>query len=203
MKRIICFGDSNTYGYDPRSFLGGRYPREVRWVDRLGKATGMDFVNLGLNGRCIPGSAGAVRDALGSIGGSLGAGGDDELWIMLGSNDLLMLSQATVEKVAARMGRFVRAVQESDLVRKGSLDIRLIAPPGMVLGEWCPNEATRQASLGLGAAYRNLAQNLDVRFIDLSGEKFPLCADGVHLTEEGHQLMAEKLAAYLREERKE
>ena len=24
---VICFGDSNTYGYDPRSYLGGRYDR--------------------------------------------------------------------------------------------------------------------------------------------------------------------------------
>ena len=26
MKKLILFGDSNTYGYDPRGFLGGRYP---------------------------------------------------------------------------------------------------------------------------------------------------------------------------------
>ena len=33
--RVCCFGDSNTYGYDPRSFLGGRYAAENRWVDIL------------------------------------------------------------------------------------------------------------------------------------------------------------------------
>ena len=26
---VICFGDSNTYGYDPRSYLGGRGDRVV------------------------------------------------------------------------------------------------------------------------------------------------------------------------------
>ncbi len=30
---IICFGDSNTYGYDPRSYLGGRYDADNRWPD--------------------------------------------------------------------------------------------------------------------------------------------------------------------------
>ena len=30
---VICFGDSNTYGYDPRSYLGGRYAADSRWVD--------------------------------------------------------------------------------------------------------------------------------------------------------------------------
>ena len=29
--RLLCFGDSNTYGYDPRSYLGGRYGETVRW----------------------------------------------------------------------------------------------------------------------------------------------------------------------------
>ncbi len=30
---IICFGDSNTYGYDPRGYFGGRYEADNRWVD--------------------------------------------------------------------------------------------------------------------------------------------------------------------------
>lgn len=30
---VICFGDSNTYGYDPRGYFGGRYDAGSRWVD--------------------------------------------------------------------------------------------------------------------------------------------------------------------------
>ncbi|MBO4928139.1 MAG: SGNH/GDSL hydrolase family protein [Clostridiales bacterium] len=33
MKTILCFGDSNTYGYDPKTGL--RYPRNIRWPGRL------------------------------------------------------------------------------------------------------------------------------------------------------------------------
>ena len=33
--RMLCYGDSNTYGYDPRGFFGDRYPAECRWVDIL------------------------------------------------------------------------------------------------------------------------------------------------------------------------
>ena len=25
---LLCYGDSNTYGFDPRSYFGGRYPAE-------------------------------------------------------------------------------------------------------------------------------------------------------------------------------
>ena len=51
--RVLCFGDSNTYGYDPRSCLGGRYPESVRWTGLL-KARGWEIINEGENGRAIP-----------------------------------------------------------------------------------------------------------------------------------------------------
>ena len=48
---VICFGDSNTYGYDPRSYLGGRYDTDSRWVDILAAKTGWTVCNMGENGR--------------------------------------------------------------------------------------------------------------------------------------------------------
>ena len=53
--RVICYGDSNTYGYDPRSYIGGRYPASNPWVDLLAEKTGWEVMNRGLNGREIPG----------------------------------------------------------------------------------------------------------------------------------------------------
>ena len=38
MRRILCFGDSNTYGYDPR---GGRYDENTRWTKRLDALLGL------------------------------------------------------------------------------------------------------------------------------------------------------------------
>lgn len=32
---LICYGDSNTYGYDPHDTNEGRYPKEVRWTGIL------------------------------------------------------------------------------------------------------------------------------------------------------------------------
>ena len=49
--RLLCFGDSNTYGYDPRSYAGDRYPPESRWTDLLAESSGWEVVNMGLNGR--------------------------------------------------------------------------------------------------------------------------------------------------------
>ena len=49
--RILCLGDSNTYGYDPRSFFGDRYGAEDRWVDLLAEQTGHECINAGANPR--------------------------------------------------------------------------------------------------------------------------------------------------------
>ena len=51
---VICFGDSNTYGYDPRTWLGDRYAPDSRWVDLLAAETGWTVYNMGENGRQIP-----------------------------------------------------------------------------------------------------------------------------------------------------
>ena len=74
---IICFGDSNTYGYDPRGYFGGRYDTDCRWVDILAAETGWAVCNIGQNGREIPSAAPAFPDDT------------DLLIVMLGTNDLL------------------------------------------------------------------------------------------------------------------
>lgn len=38
MKQIVCFGDSNTYGYIPEN--GERYPWGVRWTSLLNEKLG-------------------------------------------------------------------------------------------------------------------------------------------------------------------
>ena len=49
--KVLCIGDSNTYGYDPRSYFGSRYPAEVRWTGRL---EGHKVINCGMNGLAVP-----------------------------------------------------------------------------------------------------------------------------------------------------
>ena len=52
MNTIWCFGDSNTYGYDPRGFFGGRY--DAPWPELLEEKTGFEVINDGRNGRMMP-----------------------------------------------------------------------------------------------------------------------------------------------------
>ena len=74
---VICSGDSNTYGYDPRGYFGGRYDADSRWVDILAEKTGWTICNMGQNGREIPSSPPPFP------------ADTDLLFVMLGTNDLL------------------------------------------------------------------------------------------------------------------
>ena len=51
MREIMCFGDSNTWGYDPAR--GARFAREVRWTGVLQASLGpgIHVIEEGLNGR--------------------------------------------------------------------------------------------------------------------------------------------------------
>jgi len=51
MKSVLCFGDSNTWGYDPAT--KDRFPRDVRWAGILAGLLSPDYqvIEEGLNGR--------------------------------------------------------------------------------------------------------------------------------------------------------
>ena len=58
MKRILCYGDSNTWGYDPvetgtEGSAAARFPEDVRWTGVLQRQLGPGYRVLeeGLNGR--------------------------------------------------------------------------------------------------------------------------------------------------------
>ena len=56
MKKILCYGDSNTWGYDQRKTtpeVMARYEDTVRWTGRLEMELGKDYrvIEAGYCGR--------------------------------------------------------------------------------------------------------------------------------------------------------
>lgn len=173
--KVVCYGDSNTYGYDPRGYFGGQY--EAPWPEILAAKTGWNIVNDGMNGREIPKrSVSFPQDT-------------DLLIIMLGTNDLLQLWSP--EAACEKMERFL----ESLTMNRDK--ILLIAPPPMKFGEWVPDQELIDDSIALTKHYHALSERLGVRFADAGEWNIPLAYDGVHLTEEGHRAFADGLFNYL------
>lgn len=186
--KIYCFGDSNTCGYDPRSFLGERFPAEDCWVNILSEKFLCSVVNDGENGREIPGKKWEM-EALGSF--LYKHSPIDLLLVMLGTNDLLQGNSVT--EVTERMARFL---QQIPLEKEKVL---LIGPPQLKRGAWVPDEELVIASQQLNEAYKQLAARLDVRFVDAGQWDLPVAFDGVHLTQQGHRIFADELFNYLKE----
>ena len=183
--RMLCYGDSNTYGYDPRGFFGGRYPKESRWVDILMQRTGWEIRNEGQNGREIPSRPFQYQRA----GELLTQSAPDVFAIMLGTNDLLRGYSAV--ETCSRMEAFLRYLQP----KCGRL--LLIAPPPMKRGEWVTEESLIAESVKLAESYQALSQKLGIAFVNAGQWNVPLTFDGVHFTEAGHRAFAEGLYAYL------
>ena len=175
--KVICFGDSNTYGYDPRSYFGGRY--EEPWPEHLARKSGWKVINQGENGRQIPSVSVSFPEDT------------DLLILMLGTNDLL--NRHTPEAMAWRMEKFLR---EINLDKK---KILLMDIPAMNPGEWVQDQKLLEDAVVLGGLYAALAQRLGVRFVSLCQNQ-PTAYDGVHMTQAGHMELAEKLYNYLQKE---
>lgn len=177
--RVICYGDSNTFGFDPRSFLGSRYDASCRWVDILAAETGWAVRNYGTNGLEIPRHDVSFSES------------PDLLIVMLGTNDLLQ--GADPEATARRMGNFLERL---------SVDRRtilLIAPPPLKRGEWVTENQLVQNAITLGSLYRRQAEEKNVLFADAGAWSIPLAFDGVHMTEEGNKRFAANLLRHMKQ----
>lgn len=180
--RILCLGDSNTYGYNPRSFFGDRYGAEDRWVDLLSKQTGYKCINAGANGREIPRSPYALR--------LLTEQQEVDIFlVMLGTNDLLQ--GATSKEAVTRMEAFLTTLLPH------CKQILLVAPPPMKRGAWVSTGELVRESIHLAEEYKRLAEKLDIHFVDTRAWNIELTFDGVHFTEEGHHIFANRLTEYL------
>lgn len=183
MVRILCFGDSNTYGYDPRSYFGDRYGAEDRWVDLLAKQTGHDCINAGANGREIPRNPYTFRLLTEHAP-------VDVFLVILGTNDLLQ--GASAKDAADRMEAFLNQLLPH------CKQILLVAPPPMKRGAWVPTDTLVAESICLAEEYKLLAEKLNIPFVDTRHWNIEFAFDGVHFTEAGHHAFAENLRKELR-----
>lgn len=190
---IICYGDSNTYGYDPCSPMGERYPHRIRWTGILNDRSGWEIRNYGVNGRCIPHDPSQLRFACKQTEDWSKLESPVWLWIMLGTNDLLMDPEPEAEKVRNRMQHFLQLLLKQQAVQQGKIQLRLISPPPMTPGAWVEGEQIIRESRNLEKEYKNLSRELGICFTGTGSWKIPLVFDGVHFSEQGHRNFAEGL----------
>lgn len=207
-KRILCFGDSNTYGYIP---TGGRYDENTRWPMRLGQLLGDGYavVEEGFNGRTC------VYDD--PVEGGFKSGADylpaclmshnplDVIILMLGTNDTKVRFGLTPMTIGQSMMNLVKLCKIYGVNAAGETPRIVITAPAPILDNLmetrhaeCFGEQAIAVSKGLAREYRRISKLLRCDFFDAGqwGEVSPL--DAVHMTANGHLRLAEGMAQKVR-----
>lgn len=199
MKQIICFGDSNTYGYIPET--GKRYPWGIRWTSILSEKLGNDdfrVVEEGLCGRTTV-FEDPLRDgrcgvrSFPTILETHAPSEEDVVVIMLGTNDCKTAYGASPELIALGAGKLLGQIRAFSEKTK----IILVSPIHLGKKVWQSgfdpefSEKSVDVSLRLSEEYRKLSERADVFFLDASEYAQPSEADQEHMNEEGHRNFAE------------
>ena len=178
---IVCYGDSNTYGWDPRFFSGDRY--EHPWPQLLADMTGYKVINCGEPGRTVP----YRKEHLEWFQKDVLKHEPDVLIIMLGTNDVINLPDRSADETARRMEAMVSFAVRNRLAKTFLL---LSCPKINMQGE-----LYEPVLADLADKYKSIAQREKIYFADPFRWDIPLAFDGVHFSEEGHRVFAKELSA--------
>ena len=197
--RILCYGDSNTWGY-----ISGtdhqRYGENERWTRILAQMLGDKFeiIEEGLNSRTLisndtrPGKEGKngyeylipCLDTHDPI---------DLVVIMLGTNELKKTYNKTIEEIGEIFEEyFVKTI----LNRKSQISnkypkLLIVAPPLAKDDGKGKYEGAFEKSLRFNEIYSKIAKTNNAYFVD--NDLLTVGIDGVHLTKESHKVLAEKI----------
>jgi len=205
MKTIVCYGDSNTWGYDPHT--RDRMPRQARWTGVLAKELGSGYqvIEEGLNGRTtvwddpIEGYKNGKEYLIPCLESHRPV---DLIIIMLGTNDLKTRFSLSAYDIAEGAGVLVDVVKKSAAGIAGAApQVLLIAPaPVAALTEFAEMfEDAPARSRRLAEHYRRVAQERGCHFLDAGQVIVCSDVDGIHLEPSEHTKLGRAVAAAVRQ----
>ncbi|WP_167959196.1 GDSL-type esterase/lipase family protein [Anaerosporobacter faecicola] len=196
MRQLLCFGDSNTWGYDPKT--GQRFAWGIRWTSILQEKLRTDYVHVieeGLCGRTTvfedihrAGRCGIdVLPHLLEIYDPI-----DSIVVMLGTNDCKAAYHTDENRIGAGLEKLVQIIQKKQPHAK----ILLLSP--IYLGEevWKENydpefdKNAVEVSHRLKEVYQIIAKKYGVHFLAASDYATFSKDDQEHMDEKNHEKLA-------------
>lgn len=197
MKRIVCFGDSNTYGFIPAT--GGRLDRTLRWTGLLQQMLPEDeIIEAGFNGRTTVfddkgiaerNGSRALEQLLGELENA------DVFLIMLGTNDCKLRFGADAAMIADGLEILVSQIR----LIHSSCRIVVMVPAYITenaLAGGNYDQTCLQTSRHLRQQYQRLCQRCGCDFLPVC-DSVTAGEDGVHLTPASHRKLAELVCDFL------
>lgn len=205
-RRVLCFGDSNTYGYDPAR--DGRYGDDERYPMRLQHqlGDGWSVIEEGLPGRTAvfddPITEG--MNGLAFITPILMSHAPlDTVTIMLGTNDSKARFGCDSYLISVGLVRLIKKALHTECWRDNTNpDILVIVPPSITPAydklRFCDEmgPSCHERSAGIAAQLEPMVKDIPhVRFLDANTLPGAVCSDidGMHMTLEAHRVLADAL----------
>lgn len=207
MYNILCFGDSNTWGYAPME--NRRYTELERWTGLMAAALGDEFhvIEEGLNGRttAFTDYLEPYRNGLDTIAPCILSHAPlDFIIVMLGTNDTKPRFCVSSGEITEGMSNLIRKLRFYYPVNRYPMPPVLLAAPGPLdpaKEEYCFDASSARKIKELPPRYEALAKELDCLFFDaqtvLTGDD--LVRDGIHLKKEGHAKLARAFTGIIKE----
>lgn len=204
MKNILCYGDSNTYGYNPAEGHGSRYSKNKRWTTILQQLLGNEYevIAEGLNGRTTaydrPGFS--WKNGLTHLPAIMGSHKPiDYIIFMLGTNDCNTEMKLSSIDIAHGMELLIRATIEYSKIQQMFVPEIILIAPAPISGniEASPfygeiDITSCNKSVEIIEQYKSIADKYSCNFIDASDVEVSKI-DCEHLTENGHKMLAEMI----------
>jgi lysophospholipase L1-like esterase len=211
MKTILCYGDSNTWGYNPDGT--GRYPKHIRWTSVLQNELGNDYdvIPEGLNGRTTVWDdpvRGEYRNGKKYLLPCLHTHKPIDLVILfLGSNDLKYRFNVNSKEIAQSIEMLTNIIGNSETgPNMGSPEILVIIPPPILI----PNEIKKfnylapefekavRKSKHFPQAFTAVLKD-QCHLIDASKLIKTSEIDGMHLDPQSHAILGKEVAKYIKD----
>jgi lysophospholipase L1-like esterase len=205
MKTVLCYGDSNTWGYDPAS--QDRFARDERWPGVLRQELGEEYwvVEEGQGGRTtvwddpIEGYKNGKEYLIPCLETHQPL---DLVIIMLGTNDLKKRFSVSAFDIATSVGVLVDVVHKSAAGPNGGVPkVLVLAPPPVarLTGFAEMFEGAEAKSRKFSEHYRRIAQEKGCELLDTAQVIVSSDLDGIHFEKGEHQKLGRAVAARVRE----
>lgn len=202
MKKIICYGDSNTYGFNP--YTMGRYENNERWTGILSEyLCGFEILEEGMNNRLgfFESPDGFEYSGNKYLPVLLNNIKDFDIFILaLGTNDLQFFynldEQTTFSGLTDLLGIIKNVNSSSKIIIIPPVKINEDILNGFFVNQFDKKSIERVNNVF--HTFRDVAQLNNCYYYDFNEIVKPSNKDGLHYTKESHRIIAKNLAEYIK-----
>lgn len=186
MKKILCFGDSNTFGFNPNNF--SRYDKNIRWSGILAK--NFEVIEAGCNNRSCFNN---IKELNGLYALPKLLNNDlDCIILQIGINDLQFQYGVSLEDFEKGLEKLIQLINpkiKTILLCPNIINESILSSCFSSLFDTSSIEKSKH----LPKIYERISSKYNCSLINLNDVAIVSAVDGLHYDIQNHKLIADKI----------